>query len=103
MDGALSWGKLMCARTGKGPGYTQNIIITPYMHIVIYHVPIMLKEYGSLRMFSGQGVEKKNDGFRRYFHRKVNCWDAATNLILVEKRQDELRERRVYKKRAHEY
>jgi len=28
------------------------------------------------------GVEKKNDGFRRYFHRKVNCWDAATNLIL---------------------
>ena len=38
------------------------------------------------------GVEKKNDDLRRYFHRKINRWDAATNLLLVEKRQEELRE-----------
>ena len=36
-------------------------------------------------------VEKKNDDLRRYFHRKLNRWDAATNLLLVEKRQEELR------------
>ena len=49
------------------------------------------------------GVEKKNDDLRRYFHRKINRWDAATNLLLVEKRQEVLREyereKRVYVKR----
>lgn len=29
---------------------------------------------------------------RRYFHCKINRWDAATNLLLEEKRQEELRE-----------
>ena len=38
------------------------------------------------------GVEKKNDDLRRYFHRKINRWDAATNLLLVEKRQEVLRD-----------
>ena len=38
------------------------------------------------------GVEKKNDDFRRYFHRKINRWDAATNLLLIEKRQESLRD-----------
>jgi len=38
------------------------------------------------------GVEK-NDDLRRYFHRKNNRWDAATNLLLVEKRQEELQEK----------
>lgn len=32
------------------------------------------------------GVEKKNDDFRRFFHRKINRWDACTSLLLVEKR-----------------
>lgn len=53
--------------------------------------------------FDATGVEKKNDDLRRYFHRKINRWDAATNLLLVEKRQDALREmervKRTYDKR----
>lgn len=48
-------------------------------------------------------MEKKNDDLQRYFHWKINCWDAATNLLLVEKRQEVLREyereKRVYTKR----
>ena len=52
------------------------------------------------------GVEKNND-LRRYFHRKINWWDAATNLLLVEKRQEELREKqrvkRPYEKRDNSY
>ncbi|KAJ7369296.1 hypothetical protein OS493_039940, partial [Desmophyllum pertusum] len=32
----------------------QKNIITPYMHSLIYHVPVMLQRYGSLRSFSGQ-------------------------------------------------
>ena len=50
-----------------------------------------------------EGVEKKNDDLRRFFHRKINRWDAATNLLLVEKRQELLsecqREKRQYVKR----
>lgn len=48
------------------------------------------------------GVEKKNDDFRRFFHRKINRWDACTSLLLVEKRQEALRccvRRRTYTKR----
>ncbi|KAJ7391505.1 hypothetical protein OS493_018556 [Desmophyllum pertusum] len=56
---------------------------------------------------SGSGVEKKNDDLRRYFHRKINRWDAATNLVLVEKRQEKLREKerpkRPYEKRDSTY
>ena len=44
---------------------------------------------------------------RRYFHRKINRWDAATNLLLVEKRQEELREeeraKQPYEKRDSSY
>lgn len=49
------------------------------------------------------GVEKKNDDFRRYFHRKINRWDACASLLLVEKRQEtlleHLRQPRKYTKR----
>ena len=44
---------------------------------------------------------------RCYFHRKINRWDAATNLLLVEKRQEELREeeraKQPYEKRDSSY
>ena len=53
---ALSWGKDMVAMSGSGPGYMQTIIITPYVHNMIYHVPQMMKKHGSLRKFSGQGI-----------------------------------------------
>ena len=36
---ALSWGKDMVAMSGSGPGYMQTIIITPYVHNMIYHFP----------------------------------------------------------------
>ena len=42
--------------SGSGPGYMQTIIITPYVHNMIYHVPQMMKKHGSLRKFSGQGI-----------------------------------------------
>ncbi|KAJ7394803.1 hypothetical protein OS493_000637 [Desmophyllum pertusum] len=81
---ALSWGKDMVAMSGTGPGYQHTVIITPYMHSMIYHVPVMMTKHGSLRQFSDQGVEKKNDDLRRYFNRKINRWDTAKNLLLVE-------------------
>lgn len=38
------------------------------------------------------GVEKKNNDFRRYFYTKINRWDSAKDLLLVEKRQEALKD-----------
>jgi len=38
------------------------------------------------------GVEKKNGDLQRYFHPKINQWDVVTNLLLVEKHQEVLRD-----------
>ena len=46
----------MVQMSGSGPGYMHRIIVTPYMHILIYHVPCMLRKHGSLKQFSGQGI-----------------------------------------------
>ena len=46
----------MVAMSGSGPGYMQTVIITPYMHSMIFHVPEMMRKHGSLRQFSGQGI-----------------------------------------------
>ena len=105
------------------------------MHALVFHVPTMIKMHGSLKQFSGQGidgvtitstlamialklreifkkqlfiitnlfspgVEKKNDDFRRYFHRKINRWDACSSLLLVEKRQETLQE---YERQPRKY
>ena len=42
--------------SGSGPGYMQTIIITSYVHNMIYHVPSMMKKHDSPRKFSGQGI-----------------------------------------------
>ena len=46
------------------------------------------------------GVEKKNDDFRRYFHRRINKWDTCKSLLMVEKREEELEP---WKKTARQY
>ena len=33
----------------------QKCSITPYMHVLVYHVPDQIRRYGSVRFFSGQG------------------------------------------------
>ena len=53
---ALNWGKQMVNMSGSGPGYKDTVIITPYMHILIHHIPHMLRRHGSLQIFSGQGI-----------------------------------------------
>ena len=42
--------------SGSGPGYMQTIIVTPYMHTLIYQVPCMLRKHGSRKQVSGQGI-----------------------------------------------
>ena len=46
----------------------QRSNITPYIHVMLYHVPGIIKRLGSMKMFSGQGVEKQNDASKRDYH-----------------------------------
>ena len=47
---------MMARMAGSGTGYLHDTIITPYMHILVFHVPTMIRLHGSLKNFSGQGI-----------------------------------------------
>ena len=36
-------------------GY-QPILITPYMHIMVFHIPEMINAHGNIKQFSCQGM-----------------------------------------------
>lgn len=82
-----AWINLFCSLRGKRPGYERSRV-TPYMHLIPYHIPF-IKNHGSFKMFSGQGVEKNNDDAKRVLFHKSNKWDAARD-ILTESRQWDL-------------
>ena len=46
----------MVSMSGSGAGYLDENIITPYMHILVFHVPTMMRMHGSLKKLSGQGT-----------------------------------------------
>ncbi len=58
-----------------------------YMHVLVYHVPMFLLKHGSLKQFTGQGVEKNNDDAKRIFYQKSNKWDGARDVLSHEHRQ----------------
>ena len=49
--------------------------VTPYMHIMVYHVPKLLKTFNGIKQFTGQGVEKCNDDIKMIYHRKSKKHD----------------------------
>ena len=80
------------------------------MHVFAYHVPDQIREYGNVRQFSGQGVEKNNDDAKRHYY-SGNRHNAARDILLTEARMEKLekvtpaciRQKREYKKRNSEY
>jgi len=56
------------------------------MHCLLYHIPYFISMYGSLKMFSGQGVEKNNDIVKMIHQRKSSKWDGPTDALKVRKR-----------------
>ena len=50
--------KLIISLRGKRKGY-EKAKITPYIHAMVYHIPKFLKSHNSVKIFTGQGVEKK--------------------------------------------
>ena len=89
----------------KGMGFKRNRII-PYMHIMVKHIPSIFELHKSVKIFIGQGVEKK-DMAHEIVLRESNKGDSAGDILRQERRQWELKrhERGVqnYTKRKESY
>ena len=59
---------------------------------MVQHFPKFLELHRSVKIFTGQGVEKNNDVARGIVLRKSNKWDATADVLRHEKRQWELKE-----------
>ena len=54
---------------------------------MVFHIPKFLRAHKSVKIFTGQGIEKNNDYARNIVLRKSNKWDAASDVLKVEARQ----------------
>ena len=103
---AKEWVNLFISLRDKRLGY-KRANVTPYMHAMVYHIPRFLEDYQTIKLFTGQGVEKNNDMARAIVLKKSNNWDAPTDILRVESRQWELREhersKRSYTKKNFTY
>ncbi len=71
--------ELFCSLGSAWIGYNKTRV-TPYMHALVYPVLMFLRKHGSLKQFTGQGVEKNNDDAKRIFYQKSNKWDGARDV-----------------------
>lgn len=111
---AKMWVETFLSMSSVVQGY-QRRNITPYMHILVYHVPQMIRNNGNIKQFSGQGepylnydslgfsvyrtfycffpttgVEKNNDDSKRNYF-SSNKWDAPKEILISEERISKLR------------
>ena len=70
------------------------------MHAMVYHLPTFLETYKTVKLFSGQGVEKNNDVARSVVLIKSNNWDAAADVL---KKREKKRIKRSYTKKNRQY
>ena len=70
----------------------QTKHVTPYMHVLVAHIPEFLDLYGSLSSFSQQGLEKLNDLLTNTYYRSTNhhSADALRQLLIKFNRMEEL-------------
>ena len=100
------WVNLFVSLKDKRVGY-RRANITPYMHAMVYHIPVFLQNYKTIKLFTGQGVEKTNDLTRATVPRKSKKWDAPADISKLEARQWNVRcserSKRTYSKRQSSY
>lgn len=77
---AKSWVNLFASLKGKRKGY-ESARITPYIHVMVYHIPNFLRTNKAVKLFTGQGVEKNNDYARIIVLRKSLNLDAASDVF----------------------
>ena len=98
------WIQTFLSLGGIRKGY-RNKNVTPYMHILLAHVPYFIQRIGSLKCFAGQAIEKCMDDIKHIFHKKTNKLDACKETLVVRKRIEILHEqqdRGKKRKRAYE-
>lgn len=81
----------------------KGAAVTPYMHALVCHIPIFMQKYNSVKLFTGQGVEKNNDTARNVVLRKSNKQDSAADVLKLESRQWQLRHRERMKRSYTKY
>ena len=81
---AKGWVNLFISLHDKRIGYKRENV-TAKMHAV-YHIPKFFEAHKSVKLFTGQGVEK-NDMARNIVLHKSNKWDAATDVLRLESGQ----------------
>ena len=59
--------------------------ITPYMHILVYHIPDFIDRHKNLNLFSMQGMEKSNHFAKINYFRQTNHHKNGFATILLEK------------------
>ena len=62
---------LFCSLSGIRVGFSIQRV-TPYMHALVYHIPMVFRRHNNLKQFTGQGFEKNNDDAKRIFYQKSN-------------------------------
>ena len=82
---------LILSLRDKCKGYAK-VNVTPYMHLMVYHIPHFLQTFRSLKIFTGQGVEKNNDLARNIVLHKSNKWDSSKDILKQESRLWALRD-----------
>ena len=60
--------------------------VTPYMHVLVNHVPELLLKFGSISEFTQQGLEKLNDITTKMYFRSTNHHRQDALLQLLRKR-----------------
>lgn len=88
---AKGWITLFTSLRHKRIGY-KRANVTPYMYAMVYHIPTFFEKCKTVKLFTGQGVEKNNDMARSIVLHKSNKCDAATDVLQLESQQWELRE-----------
>ena len=57
--------------------------VTPYMHVLSYHVPEVMRMYGNISYFCQQGLEKLNDQVTKWYFRSTNFGKSALKQIML--------------------
>jgi len=103
---AKQWVNDVTSLAGLREGYERKRV-TPYMHIMVGHIPWFLQMYKTVKIFTGQGVERNDDVARSIVLRKSNKWDSVGNVLRQESRQWQLKnmecQPRTYHKRKADY
>ncbi|CAB3999312.1 Hypothetical predicted protein [Paramuricea clavata] len=86
LEKAKEWVNQFTSLAGQREGY-EHSRITPYMHIMVAHIPWFLQMCKTVKMFTGQGVEKNNDVARSIVLRKSQHYDSVGDVLKHEARQ----------------